>query len=112
MPRKTGARNYRNELLIEIVAQVLPNGEYAWQAVALAYQEQSKEESVRDTDDLKRHWVKNLCNNMKKPTGKPDRISERILRCIGIEREIMRKTHAGMMGIEESEHGRFKAPLG
>ena len=69
----------------------------------MAYQEQSKEASIRDTDDLKHHWTKNLCNSMRKPTGKPDGKSEQILRCIAIEREIMNKTHAGMMGIEESE---------
>ena len=103
MPRKSGARNYKNDLLIQIVAQILPNGEYSWQAVAMAYQEQSKEASIRDTDDLKRHWTKNLCNSMKKPTGKPGEKNDRILRCIAIEREIMKKTHAGMMGIDESK---------
>jgi hypothetical protein len=39
MPRKKGSVNYKNELLINIVADVLPKGEYGWQTVALAYQE-------------------------------------------------------------------------
>ncbi len=35
--------NNKNRLLINIVADVLPNGEYGWQTVALAYQEQLKD---------------------------------------------------------------------
>jgi hypothetical protein len=73
MPRILGAKNYKNDLLIPIVAEILPNGEYGWSAVALAYQEQAREDEPRNTDDLKRHWVKNLCQNMKKPTGRPAR---------------------------------------
>jgi hypothetical protein len=103
MPRILGAKNYKNNLLIPIVAEILPNGEYGWSAVALAYQEQAREDEPRNTDDLKRHWVKNLCQNMKKPTGRPGENSDRTHRCIAIERKIMEKTHAGMMGIEESE---------
>jgi hypothetical protein len=37
MPRSKGAKNYNNEFLIPIVAEILPNGEYGWLAVALAY---------------------------------------------------------------------------
>ena len=103
MPRAKGAKNYKNDLLITIVAEILPNGDYGWTAVALAYQEQAREDEPRNSDDLKRHWVKNLCQNMKKPTGRPGENSDRTHRCIAIERKIMEKTHAGMMGIEESE---------
>jgi hypothetical protein len=48
---------------------MLPNGEYGWQAVAMAYQERTKEEALRDYTEVKKLWIKNLCNNMKKPTG-------------------------------------------
>ena len=103
MPRAKGAKNYKNDLLIPIVAEILPNGEFGWSAVALAYQEQAQEDDPRNTDDLKRHWIKNLCQNMKKPTGKPGENNDRTHRCIAIECKIMNKTHAGMMGIEESK---------
>jgi hypothetical protein len=55
MPRSKakGAKNYKNEVLIPIVAEILPNGEYGWSAVALAYQEQAREDDPRNTDDLK-----------------------------------------------------------
>mgnify|MGYP000276798726 CR=1 FL=1 len=82
---------------------MLPNGEYAWQAVATAYQAESGEAELRDTTDLKKHWHKVLCNGGKKPTGKPGENTDRTHRCIAIERKIMEKTHAGMMGIQESE---------
>ena len=61
MPRAKGAKNYKNDLLIPIIAEILPNGEFCWSAVALAYQEQAQEDDPRNTDDLKRHWMKNLC---------------------------------------------------
>jgi hypothetical protein len=70
MPRKKGSVNYKNKLLIDIIEGVLPNGEYGWQTVALAYQEQSKEEILRDSTDMKKHWIKVLCNGTKKPTGR------------------------------------------
>ncbi len=83
--------------------EILPNGEYGWLAVALASQEQALEDDPRNTDDLKCRWVKNLCQNMKKPTGRPGENSDCKHRCIAIEHKIMEKMHAGMMGIEESK---------
>ncbi len=62
---KKGAVNYKNEVLIKIVSEILPNGEYGWQVVANAYQE----ETICNATDQKKHWIKNVCNNMKKPTG-------------------------------------------
>ena len=94
-----GAKNYKNDVLIAIIEEVLPNGELGWDAVALAYQEQTREETKHDTDDLKRHWIRNLCKGMKKPTGEPGAANDRVLRCIAIERKIMEKTYSGLVGI-------------
>jgi hypothetical protein len=91
MPGKKGPVNYKNELLIDIVADVLPNGEYGWQTAALAYQEQLKEEILRDTADMKKHWIKVLCNGMKKPMGRTGEAGNRIHRCIAIEKKILKK---------------------
>ncbi len=71
MPRRVGAKNYKNNVRFAIIEEVLPNGELGWDAIMLAYQEQMREETKRDTDDLKRHWIRNLCKGMKKPTGQP-----------------------------------------
>jgi hypothetical protein len=56
-------------VLIQLINKLLPNGEYDWQVVAIAYQDRTKEEALRDSTDIKKHWIKNLCNNMKKPMG-------------------------------------------
>lgn len=55
MARMKGAVNYKNSILIliDIVEKMLPSGSYhAWQAVAIAYQELSKEQAVSDGSDM------------------------------------------------------------
>ncbi len=47
----------------------------------------------------KRHFVKNLCNGMKKPMGSRGVKDNCINTCIAIERSIMDKMHASMLGI-------------
>ncbi len=90
--------NYKNDVLIRIVG--LPNGEFGCQAVALAYQEGTKEETARNTTDLKKHWIAKLCNNMKKPTGRTGENDDCIHRCILIEKKIMKKLiRGGILGL-------------
>ena len=91
MPRRKGARNYKNKLLICIIAQVLPNGELGWQAVATAYKEAAGEDTVRNSDDIKKHWVRNCCNGMKKPTGQTGENRDSNHKCIAIEKLIKRQ---------------------
>ena len=59
----------------------------------------AKEDVLHDTDNLKRHWVKTLCNGIKKPTGGTGEKGERIHKCIAIERLILDKTHSGILGL-------------
>jgi hypothetical protein len=107
--RRSGAKNYKNKVLTNIIAGILilPNGQYGWYQVATAYMTAAKEENLRDTDDLKRHWVKTLCNGMKKPTGGTGEKGERIQKCIAIEKLILDKTHSGILGLspDEDEEG-------
>ena len=95
MPHTKVAVNYKNDMLINITSEILPSGEDGWKAVSFVYHEQSKEEQPRNTDDPKRHWIKTLCNGMKKPTGKPGGANDRIHPCISIEKRILDKTHSG-----------------
>jgi hypothetical protein len=44
MPQKKGYVNYKNDVLIDIVEEILPNGELGWEAVAIAYQAKLNEE--------------------------------------------------------------------
>jgi hypothetical protein len=107
MARRKGSVNYKIEVGIKVIGEILPNGEYGWQAVAIAYQSKAKEEALRDSDDLKKHWIRNLCNNMKKPTGRTGEKGDRIHRCIAIEKKIMDKTHSGMIGFSLEEDNRI-----
>jgi hypothetical protein len=76
--------NYKNFFLIKIVSDILPNGECKWQAVTLAYLNEMKEKDVRDSNDMKMHWIKNLCNNMRKPMGRMDGNDDRVHCCMAI----------------------------
>ena len=82
----------------------MSNGQVAWEAVAAAYHKKSNEEEERDWNNVKKHWNKNLCNNMKKPTGSTGENGDRVCRCIGIKKKIIRKTHSGFLG-DSSEEG-------
>ena len=112
MPRKKGAVNYKNNVLIGIVEEILPNGQIAWEAVGAAYQKQSNEKEERDWNDIKKHWMKNLCNNMKKPTGSTGENGDRVCKCISIEKKIMRKTHSGFLGDSSAEGDYMPSPSG
>jgi hypothetical protein len=70
MARSKGSVDYKNEVLTKIISKFLPNGEVGWEAVATAYFNQLKEKALRNTTGVRKHWIKNLCNNMQKPTGK------------------------------------------
>jgi hypothetical protein len=52
---------------------------------------------------MKKHWIRTLCNGMKKPTGWTGEVGNRIHQCMGIEKKIMQKTHSGIMGFSSSE---------
>jgi hypothetical protein len=96
--RQPGCPNYQNNILIGIVERILPNGNEGWRIVALAYKEESGEEILRSEDDLKKNWVRKLCNNMKKSTGRMGAdVKDRINHCIAIERRILDKTSSGIL---------------
>jgi hypothetical protein len=78
MARTKGSVNYKNNVLINIINELLPNGEVAWEAVCTEYFTQSTEKALRNTTDVRKHWIKNLCNNMQKPTGRTGKNGNRI----------------------------------
>jgi hypothetical protein len=95
MARKKGSVNYKNEVLIKIINKLLPNNEVAWEAVCTAYVDQSKEKALHNTTDVRKHWIKNLCNNMQKPTGRMGKNGDRIHQCMLIEKKLQRKLIRG-----------------
>lgn len=103
--RPLGAPNYKNDILIEIVERYLPQGLEAWNAVAAQYQVESNELTLRRGEDLRENWNKKLCNRMQKPTGKPGVNTDRIFRCIEIERRIQAEAAAAILGADSAESG-------
>jgi hypothetical protein len=104
MPKKAGTTNYNNEIFISIVNAIKPAGAEAWRRVAILYQQETKEASPRDHEDLKRHWTEKLCNKFKKPTGKSgEAATDRVFRCQLIQKAIQEEAAAVMMGGSDSE---------
>ena len=99
MGRAAGAKNYKKKILLEVVQDILPNGSYAWEQVAVAYKEKSGESEVRDKADVKRHWVEKMCNKFKKPTGQSGNAEDFILKCQRVQDLIHKKAEATLMGI-------------
>jgi hypothetical protein len=52
---------------------------------------------------MKKHWIRTLCNGMKKPTGQTGEVGDRIHWCMVIEKKIMQIAHSGMMGFSSLE---------
>ncbi len=107
--RPIGAPSYKNDILIEIVEQYLPQGLEAWNAVTLQYQIESNELTLRRGEDLRENWNKKLCNCMQKPTDKPSVNTDRIFRCIEIECRIQDEAATAILGADsaESAHSRY-----
>ena len=103
--RSGGVPNYKNDILIGIVERHLPRGLEAWREVALEYQREANEPTLRRGEDLRDNWNKKLCNRMIKPTGKPGAKTDRIFRCIAIERRIQDAANAAILGIDSAESG-------
>ena len=57
-------------------------------------------------EDLWDNWNQKLCNRMQKPIGKTGVLSDRIFRCIEIERHIQDEANAAILGsdLAESSH--------
>jgi len=100
-----GVPNYRNNILINVVEEYLPQGLEAWRGVALPYQQESMESTLCQGEDLWDNWNRKLCNRMQKPTGKPGVLSDRIYRCIAIECRIQDEANAAMLGTDSAESG-------
>ena len=52
MGRSVGAKNYKKEVLLEVVKEVLPSGAYEWERVCTLYKERSGESNLHDKDDV------------------------------------------------------------
>ena len=97
--RSAGVPNYKNEILINVVEAILPDGALGWTKVAQRYQEASGEKELRDSHDIKRHFTthKSLCDSGKKVTGS-SAPTPSVARCQAIWQKILRQSSAKNCG--------------
>jgi len=100
--RRSGTPNYKNDILIAIIEELLPNGNLQWQTVAERYMLLSGELQLRSVDDLKKHWHFKLCNKLNKPTGRTGENGDRVLKCIRISNRITAKSDSMLLGVVKS----------
>ena len=60
-----GVPNYKKDVLMNIIADILPTGALAWQRVDERYRISSSENIDRDPADIKRFFIQKLRNNNK-----------------------------------------------
>jgi hypothetical protein len=107
MARKEGAKNYRRSLVKELVAEFLPNGNLLWKAVADEYKRRSGEKDDRDPREMEKYWRFKMCNNFKKPRGGGGPHKDFILECISIQRKIIGKSSATVLGGSSGDEGYY-----
>lgn len=100
--RKAGVPNYKKEIFLNVVSDVLPSGANEWQIVAERYQMASGEIIVREGADVKRYFIENCCNNNKKPTGRSSPPPE-VARAQTIHARILNKSFAGSYGENDED---------
>jgi hypothetical protein len=102
-----GGSHYSSEevsLMLDIVARILPSGEYMWDRAAVEYNaKRPKGSAYRDVESL-RNKFKSL-KNSKKPTGDP-RCPENVKRAKRIQKDIDNEVGAVEVDDDSSESGR------
>jgi len=95
--------HYKKHILLSIVERRLPSGAEAWKLVAQDYQKESGDVSVRDYEDIKRHFFERLCNKDQKPTGKSGDEKDFILQAQKVKLKILQAHEVGTIGNNDDE---------
>jgi hypothetical protein len=66
---RAGKPNYQPELALAAIREIKPTSMAAWDAVARRYHKLSGEQEPRLPADIKRYFIRILCENNIKPTG-------------------------------------------
>jgi hypothetical protein len=102
-----GGSHYSSEevsMMLDIVARILPSGEYMWERVSVEYNaKRPRGSAYRDVESL-RNKFKTL-KNCKKPTGDP-KCPENVKRAKRIQKEIDNEVGATLIDDDSSESGR------
>ena len=65
MRQVVGDKNYKKEVLLEIIKDMLPIESYAWAQVEMVNKERYGKEETRSMAVIKCHWVETMCNKVK-----------------------------------------------
>ncbi len=65
MGHDPSAKNYKKEVLLEVVKEGLPIGVYFWEQGSAVYEEQAIDVVISFNDEVKCHWVEKMCNKFK-----------------------------------------------
>jgi hypothetical protein len=101
--RQTGVPNYKKDILLNIIENILPSSSDDWMQVAIRYQDASGEVKLRDPYEIKRQFTQKLCNKGLKPTGNSGEKS-RILKAQRIYQKIFDKNESFNLGDEDDEY--------
>ena len=53
---------------------------------------------------MKKHWIENLCNGMKNPTGSTGEKNDWVHQSIAIKKLILDKTNLGLLGLSSDDN--------
>ncbi len=109
--RKSGVPNYKKDVLLNIVASLLPVSTLDWENVVTRYRETTGEIFTREAGEVKRTFLQNnkMCNRGVKPTGNSGANSS-VLRAQKIYAKILAKQESINLNAnseddeEEEEH--------
>ena len=95
--------HYKKQILLSIIDRRLPSGAEAWKLVALDYEKESGDATVRDYEDIKRHFNERMCNKDQKPTGKSGDDKDFILQSQRVKLKILQAHEVGTIGDNDDE---------
>ena len=83
---RKGKPNYKNGVLLKVIRSILPASKSGWEEVASDYRIATKEDDLRGYEDIKRHFIKKMCDSNKKVTGSsaPDAVvlaAQKVYQC-------------------------------
>ena len=96
---RKGKPNYKSSTLLKVIRSVLPASKAEWEEVANDYRIAANEEDERGYEDVKRHFIKKMCDSNKKVTGSSAPAAA-VLSAQTVYQQILEKEGGGDYGAE------------
>jgi hypothetical protein len=65
MNSRAGKPNYKDQILLDVISEIIPVSSEHWIEVGNKYKELSGEVILRDVVQLKKHFTSKMCNGFK-----------------------------------------------